>query len=179
MSDWTLGRPDRSEYSGFSAGYVDLVEGGDLLAALSANLEQTLYLLGPVDNAVASSFRYEPGKWTINDVMGHLCDTERILSYRALRLARNDQTPLPGFEQDDYIPAGAFNGRTLTGLLDEFRSIRQSTISLLRGLPLDAWLHQGTVSGNLASVRGLAFVLTGHELHHVRILRERYLSRAM
>lgn len=179
MSTWTPGRPDPSEYSGFNAAYVDAVEGSDLLSALPANLDATLALLASVDPAMAAAFRYDTGKWTINEVVGHLTDTERILSYRALRLARADRTPLPGFEQDGYIATGVFNSRTLSDLLDEFRAVRHATISLLRGLPPDAWMRQGIVSGKPATVRGLAFVLAGHELHHVRILRERYLNRAV
>ena len=110
--------------------------------------------------------------------MGHLIDTDRIFSYRALCLARNDAAralSLPGFEQDDYVRAGEFNSRTLTSLLEELQVVRDSTIALFRNLPRDAWLHRGIVSKWNVTVRGLAFHTAGHELHHVKILRARYL----
>ena len=105
-----------------------------------------------------------------------MSDTERILSYRVLRIARGDTTPLPRFEQDEYVPYAASNERTLEDLLHEFAAVRESTLALLGGLPPEAWRRAGTASGFPVTARGLVFTLAGHELHHFKILKDRYLS---
>jgi hypothetical protein len=120
------------------------------------------------------NFRYAPDKWTVKDVLGHLADSERIFAYRALRIARADQTPLPGFEQDDFVRSGGFNERTLASLLEEFASVRSASLALYRSLDKDAWLRCGTANNDQISVRALAFITAGHELHHEKILEERY-----
>jgi hypothetical protein len=171
------GRPEPGEYPSYSQAYIDCVEGGDILAALSAQLESTLKLLARVDDHFAGTFVYAPGKWTIKQVLGHIIDSERIFAYRALRIARNDSTPLPGFDQDAYIPFSASNERSLSSLLDEFSVVRQATIALLRSIPSDAWLRKGLANDYGVTVRGAAFQAGGHEAHHVGILRERYLPQ--
>jgi len=175
MSNLILGRPDTSEYPPYAAVYVNLVVGDQILPILAAQLEQSTALLKSVDDRRASEFAYAPGKWTIKQILGHIIDTERIFGYRALCVARNDVTPLPGFEQDDYVAAGSFNERALNGLIDEYRAVRQSTIALFQNLPQQAWLRQGLANKYNVTVRGLAFLAAGHELHHVKILREKYL----
>jgi uncharacterized damage-inducible protein DinB len=175
MNNLTLGRPESSEYPPYAAVYVNLVVGDDILNILAAQLEQSTALLKSVDDRRASEFSYAPGKWTIKQVLGHMTDTERIFAYRAHHIARRDAAALPGFEQDDYVAAGAFNERTLSSLIDEFRIVRQSTIALLRNLPQQAWLRQGMANKYSVTVRGVAFLAAGHELHHVKILREKYL----
>jgi hypothetical protein len=111
-------------------------------------------------------------------VVGHVADTERVFAYRILAIGRGDPQVLPGFEQDDYVRAGRFNDRSLADLIDEFRAVRQGTLALLRRLPADAWDRRGTANGFSVTVRGLAFVVAGHELHHAALLRERYLPSA-
>ncbi len=175
MSNLILGRPDTSEYPPYAAVYVNLVVGDQILPILAAQLEQSTALLKSVDDRRASEFTYAPGKWTIKQILGHIIDTERIFSYRALSVARHDATPLPGFEQDDYVAAGSFNERALNALIDEYRAVRQSTIALFQNLPQQAWLRQGIANKYSVTVRGLAFLAAGHELHHVKILREKYL----
>jgi uncharacterized damage-inducible protein DinB len=175
MSNLILGRPDTSEYPPYAAVYVNLVVGDQILPILAAQLEQSTALLKSVDDRRASEFAYAPGKWTIKQILGHIIDTERIFGYRALCVARNDVTPLPGFEQDDYVAAGFFNERSLNSLIDEYRAVRQSTIALFQNLPQQAWLRQGLANKYNVTVRGLAFLAAGHELHHVKILREKYL----
>jgi DinB superfamily len=118
--------------------------------------------------------RYAEGKWSIKEVLGHLNDTERIFSYRLLRIARGDATPLPGFEENDYVPAGRFDDRPLPMLLTEFRAVRMSTIALVEGVPADAWERWGEASGNPVTARALAYVIVGHVVHHVGVLRDRY-----
>lgn len=178
MPEWIPGRADTSEFAPHARAYVDLVPRDDVVAAFAAQGTETVALLGSVDDVRASTFAYASGKWTIKQVVGHLVDTERIFTYRALCLARSGAAraaPLPAFEQDDYVRGGEFNGRTLISLLDEFQAVRESTIALFRNLPEDAWLHRGIVHTWSVTVRGLAFHTAGHELHHVQILRERYL----
>lgn len=171
-----IGRPDTSEYPPYAAAYVNLVVGDDVLSILAAQLEESTALLKPVDDHRASEFAYAPGKWTVKQILGHIIDTERIFSYRALSIARNDATPLPGFEQDDYVAAGSFNERTLVSLIDELRVVRRSTIALFQNLPQQAWLRHGLANKYNVTVRGVAFLAAGHGMHHVKILREKYLQ---
>lgn len=175
MADWNPGRPDASEYAPYVQGYVDLVPGPDVLHVLTSEVENTCALLKPLDEGRAGQ-AYAPGKWTIKQVAGHIIDTERIFAYRALRVARNDATPLPGFEQDDYVRFGPFDQCKLADLLDEFRMVRATTIALFRSLPPEVWMRRGVVNQFNVTVRGLAFQTAGHELHHAKILREKYLS---
>jgi uncharacterized protein YciI len=170
---WAPGRPEPSEYR--MGAYVDLVEGDDILRAFETQLADTLALLQPLSPA-AAGFAYAPGKWTVKEVVGHVIDTERIFGYRALCIARGDTTALPGFEQDDYIQGANFNACPLEVLLHEFRVVRQSTLALFRNLPAESWMRRGTVNNYSATVRGLAFTSAGHERHHVKILREKYLN---
>jgi len=163
-------RPDETEYTPWAKGYVDGVEGTDVLAILSANTKEFLALAAGLDG----DFSYGRGKWTVKEVIGHVTDTERIFAYRLLCVARADETPFPGFEQDDYLAVSRFNERTLADLLAEFEAVRQASTLLIRGLPDDCWSRRGTVSGFSVTPRGLAFQLAGHERHHFRILRDRY-----
>ena len=169
-----IGRPESSEIAPHAKVYVDLVPGDDPLATLSEQIERTLGLLNEIGDERGSSFRYAPGKWTAKEIAGHLTDTERIFAYRALRIGRQDATPLPGFEQDGYVRTAGSNERMLEEMLDELRLVRQASLALFRGLPEAAWIRQGRVSDWNLTVRGIAFTAAGHELHHYRILRERY-----
>ena len=171
-----IGRPDDSEFPPYAKAYVDCVEGDDIFDALSLQLTRFHAIFTPLDLSVAATYRYAPGKWSINDVVGHITDTERIFAYRLLRIARNDQTPLPGFEQDDYVAAGDFNRRTLADMLSEFESVRHSSMRLVRSLSAKAWMSRGTTSGFSVTARGVGFLLAGHEAYHSRILRERYMK---
>ena len=117
---------------------------------------------------------YAQGKWTLKEVLGHLADDERIFAYRALCVARGDPRELQGFDENAYIASAGFEQRAWSDLLAENRSVREATLTLLGGLPPEAWLRRGTVNGYRASARGLAFHIAGHELHHLRVLRERY-----
>jgi hypothetical protein len=121
-----------------------------------------------------SHYRYAPGKWSIKEVIGHLSDVERIMAYRALRIARGDATPLPGFDEDAYVPYARSDDRTVGELIEEWVAARQASIALLRNLPADAWTRRGTASNKPVSVRALAFIIAGHEQHHLETLRVRY-----
>ncbi|MGH7443626.1 MAG: DinB family protein, partial [Longimicrobiales bacterium] len=119
-------------------------------------------------------YAYAPGKWTIAEVVGHMGDAERVMSIRALRFARGDETPLPGFDENAYTPAGEFGGRSFASLLDELVAIRRATISLFANLPDAAWTRSGRASDAPVSVRALACIIAGHELHHRALFAERY-----
>jgi len=166
-------RPAPSEYAPHYAGYVNRVSEGEVLDQLARQIEETRALLRdlPPSRAV---HRYATGKWSVAEVVGHIADAERIFAYRALRIARGDATPLAPFDENAYTPAGSFDRRTLTDLVDELTAVRQATLALFRGMPGEAFERTGIASGRTVSVRALAFIIAGHELHHVAILRERY-----
>lgn len=168
-------RPDRSEYAPFYAGYVAQVPDGDLLRTLEEQDEQTVALLSAVPES-RGGFAYAPGKWTLREVVGHVTDAERVFSYRALRIARGDTMSLHGFDEEAWVPAAGANSRTLADLLGELRVVRASTLALLRHLPPDAVGRVGTASDKPVSVRALAWIIAGHERHHLGIIRERYLT---
>lgn len=164
-------RPESTEYAPYYDRYVSLAPAGDLLATLAA--QPVAALLAEVAEE-RGEYRYAAGKWSVKEALGHMIDTERIMAYRALRVARNDATELPGFEQDPYVESGGFGERTLVDLVGEFRAVRAATLCLLRGLPAEAWGRWGTASGNRVTARALAWIIAGHELYHERIYRERY-----
>lgn len=168
-------RPSQDEYAPFYAGYVAAVPDGDVLATLSHSLEGALELLGSVSEEVAES-AYAPGKWTLKEVVQHCTDAERIFAYRILRIGRGDTTDLPGWDEQTYAPASRANERTMQSLVEELRTVRDATLSLLRGLPVDAWTMRGRTNGMDVTVRGIAWITAGHLLHHLRIVRERYLA---
>src|SRR5215470_17404708 len=168
-------RPENGEYAAYYEKYIALVPAGDIVDVLEAQRLQTMQLFSARSER-EGNFRYAPGKWTVKEVLGHLSDTERIFAYRALRIARGDQTPLSGFEQDDYVKTGGFGERTLAELAQEFAYVRAATIALLGSLDEQAWVRRGVANKNEISVRALAFIIAGHELHHMRILEERYLA---
>jgi len=175
MTTLTFNRPEATEYAPYYGKYVSLVPDGDILRTLEGQSGATGELLRGISEGQAGS-RYAPGKWSIKEVVGHIIDGERVFAYRALRFARGDQTPLPGFEQDDYVRYGSFDACMLSDLASEFEYVRQGTLSLFRHLDGEAWHRRGTASDAEVSVRALAYIIAGHELHHVRILKAKYLS---
>jgi uncharacterized damage-inducible protein DinB len=168
-----LVRPAPGEYADYYEKYISLVSGNDILGTLEAQRLQTVQLFAARSER-DGNFRYAPDKWSVKEVLGHVCDTERIFAYRALRIARADQTPIEGFEQDDYVRNAPFTQNRLTDLAEEFHFIRSSTIDLFRGLSPDAWQRRGVANKNEVTTRALSFIIAGHELHHRRILEERY-----
>lgn len=170
-----LARPEPGEYASSYEKYIRLYPGKDVVGALEAQRLQTMQLFAGRSER-DGNFRYAVDKWTVKDVVGHITDSERIFTYRALRIARGDQTPIEGFEQDDYVRGGGFNERTLASLVEEFAQVRGATLALVRSFGEDAWLRRGTANKNEVSVRALAFITAGHELHHRQILEERYFS---
>jgi hypothetical protein len=171
------GRPQSGEYADYAKSDIDAIEGDDAVEALAAQARRTLALLEPLEEARIAGLTYAPGKWTLKEVVGHLVDDERIFSYRALCVARGETLPLPGFDEKLYVAEAGFEARSLKDLLAEYRSVREATITLLSGLPPEAWTRRGEVNGYSASARGLGFHIAGHERHHLRLLREKYLPR--
>jgi hypothetical protein len=167
-------KPDKGEFLPYYERYIGLVASGDVLATLSKQMGETQLLLRSLPASVAT-YRYAPGKWSVNELIGHLIDSERIFAGRALRFARADATPLPGFEQDDYVANSSFDRYPLSELASELGSVRDSTIFLFKHLQEDAWMRRGIANGAEVSVRALAYIIAGHELHHREILRARYL----
>ena len=177
MINEAIGRPDTTEYLSYYGKYISMVPDGDILAVLERQMEDTAGFLGTIPESQAS-FRYAPDKWSIKELVGHVIDGERIFAYRALWFARNDKTPLPGFEQDDYVRNGAFDNHRLSDLASELKSVRQATLFLFKHLDRDAWTRRGVANDDEVSVRALAYIIAGHELHHREVLRTKYLSSA-
>ena len=174
MSTAAIARPHSSEYAPYYEKYISRVPDGDIVATLGTQLERTLALIRGIPED-RGDFRYAEGKWSIKELLGHVIDGERVFAYRALRFGRGDTTPLPGFEQDDFVRGADFNKRSLSDLAEEFEHVLRSTISLLASLEPGAWDRRGTANDDEVSVRGIAFIIAGHERHHVEVLKSRYL----
>ncbi|HEX6040366.1 DinB family protein [Longimicrobium sp.] len=170
-------RPDASEHLPYYAKYIDRVPDGDLLQTLRTQLDDTLSLVRGLDES-RGGHRYAPGKWTIREVLAHVIDAERIFAYRALRIARGDATPLSSFDENAYAENAGAESRTLADLADELQHVRLGNLAMFRALSDDAFARTGTASGGPVSARALAWIIAGHELHHVALLRERYLADA-
>jgi len=166
-------RPAAAEYASYYARYIDKVPEGDLLRTLENQARETQALLAGLSDAKALH-RYAPGKWSIKEVIGHVTDTERVFSYRALRFARADATALPGFDENAWVPPGKFDARSLKDLAAELDAVRRATIALFRGLDAAALARRGTANDNAVSVGAIAWIIAGHERHHVALLHERY-----
>ena len=168
-------RPAVGEYAPFYAGYVDGVPEGDVVEILERQGQELAALLAGVAGD-RGDYRYAPDKWTVKEVVGHIIDAERIFSYRALRIARGDATPLPSFDQDGYVQRGGFGRRTVADLAGEFAAVRAATVALFSAMTDEESRRVGTASNASVTARGLAYITAGHERHHARILRERYLA---
>lgn len=167
-------RPQADEYSDFTAGYVAAVpEGSDIFALLSRQPDELRALLQNVGDEQANT-RPAPGEWSIKEVVGHICDTERVFAYRAMRIARGDTTPLPGFEQDNYVRATDFNARSLADLLEEFALQRRANVLCFQPLKAEEILRRGTASSKPVSVRALLYILAGHVIHHLESFQRDY-----
>ncbi|MDB5005992.1 MAG: damage-inducible protein DinB [Mucilaginibacter sp.] len=166
-------RPLPHEYSAYAARYVDLVGDEPILEILEQQQKNTYDIFTGIDINKAD-YAYAEGKWTIKQVLGHMADTERVFAYRALVFSR-EAIELPGFEQDVYMEKATFNIRTLEDIANEFKTIRESSIYLFKSMTEEQLTQKGLASGNPVSVRALAYMIAGHEMHHIKILKERYL----
>ena len=166
-------RPVAGEYAPFYAGYVARVPDGDVVETLVRHATATAQRLGRLDER-QELHRYAAGKWNVRQMVGHLSDAERVFSYRMLRFSRGDATPLPGFDENLYAAAAPHDRIPLADLLGELGALRQATVALLEQLDEAAWVRGGEANGRQVSVRALAWITAGHELHHLAVLAERY-----
>ena len=174
MTTDTHARPNQSEYLPYYEKYISMVPNGSIIDVLNNQIAETLELLAGIPESRAG-LRYAPDKWSIKELVGHVIDSERVFAYRALRFARNDKTALPGYEQDDYVRGGDHDSLPLTDIASELKSVRASTIFLFKHLNADAWTRTGVANDAEVSVRALAYIIAGHELHHREVLRSRYI----
>jgi DinB superfamily len=166
-------RPQTDEYAEFYSGYISKVPGEDPLAFLEQQLESAVTWLRGVADA-SGDLRYEPGKWSVKEVIGHIIDTERVFAYRALVFARGDRTPLPGFDQDPWAQHANYANVPMRDITAEFEAVRRATILLFRQLDSEAWSRRGIGNNKEMTVRAVAFIIGGHTQHHLDILKARY-----
>lgn len=174
MSATAPSKPQANEYAEYYGRYVSLVPEGDVVDTLSTQMGETLALLRSIPEERAG-YAYEPGKWTIRQLVGHVIDGERIFAYRALAIARGDRANLPSMEQDEYMEHANFDARTLASLCEEYEHVRRANVLMMRNFDAEAWARRGVASDNEVTVLALAHIIAGHELHHLNVLRARYL----
>lgn len=167
-------RPTTDEYNTYMETYVRLVPEGDIDDILIQSLKNTTEFLSSVTENQAN-YRYAPGKWSLKEVMGHITDNERIMGYRLLRIARGDKTPLSGYDQDVMMSESPFESYDMTDLIEDYTAVRRATLTLLRGLSTEAWSRRGIVNDSESSVRAWAYIIAGHEMHHMNIIKDKYL----
>lgn len=170
-----LERPLAGEYGSHFEPYVEKVPDVDLAVLLESQIEECIQLLSGISEE-QSKFRYAEGKWSLKEVLGHIADTERIMSYRLLRIARGDKTPLPGFEENLFVAHSQADTRSMNDLLQDFAAVRIATLSLFRQLDDEAWMRVGNASGHDTTARAIAYIIAGHAIHHMGIMKDRYLS---
>lgn len=157
----------------YVSAYVKLVPETDFTAAMSAQAEITFALLSSIDPSRAG-FRYAADKWSIREMVGHLADAERVFGYRAMCIARGEQTPLPGFDEDEYMRLSGYDSWSFRDAVEQFALLRRANILMFRNLPPEAWNRSGMANNRPVEVRTIAQVIVGHERHHLNVLHERY-----
>ena len=174
--DRHIEKPKKGEFPDYASMYIDLVANdGKLLRHLWDNLSVTKKLIEPLTED-ALLYRYAEGKWSIKEVLVHIVDDERIYAYRALRFARNDKTELPGFDQEPFALNSNADKRSIKSIIEEYEAVRLSTITLFDGLSDEVMLRRGVANNNEATVRALGYHIAGHELHHINLIKTRYLK---
>lgn len=168
-------RPQSSEYDEYYGRYIDQVPQGDVRRLLETEIESTLELLGRVP-AERETYRYAEGKWSLRDVVGHMIDTERVFAFRGLWIARGAPEALPGMEQDDWAELSNAHRRPLAELADDLAAARRGHVAMFDSFDDAAATRTGVASGCRFSLRAIAYILVGHEIHHRKVLRERYLE---
>ncbi|HEX7180746.1 MAG TPA: DinB family protein [Thermoanaerobaculia bacterium] len=168
-----IDKPSASEYAPFYAGYISKAPAGDVVELLDRQ-KDLVRRLSAATPAEQETFRYAAGKWSVREVAGHMTDAERVFGYRAFRIARGDETPLEGFDENEFVANSTFHERSLSSLIDELVLVRDANLAIFCGLSSEEWMRKGTANGSPVSVRALAFILVGHMHHHMDILRDRY-----
>ncbi len=168
--------PKQAEYADYYQEYINQIPDSEsIIKVLEDGREKMRTLIESVPEE-KGSYSYAPGKWSIKEVLGHIADVERVMAYRAMCIARGEKKSLPGFEQDDYVASADFNSRPLLGFAEELLHLRNGNIALFKSLNDEILMRWGTANNHDVTVRALLFIIAGHELHHMRILKERYLS---
>ena len=173
MTSIATPRPQADEFAPYYSRYVDRVPDGDVVEYLRTQREELRALIASIPES-RGGFRYVEGKWSVREVIGHMADTERVFSYRALRFGRGDETPLPGFDEGPYVARAGHDRRTVASLAAELDAARASTIALVEHFGEAELSRRGTASGYGVSVRGLLYIIAGHVMHHVAGLRDNY-----
>lgn len=169
-----MNRPQETEYPPYYHTYVSKTKGDDIIKVLEDANAESVKLLRTISDD-KGPYAYAEGKWTLNELIQHMIDTERVFAYRMMRIARGDKTPLPGFEQDDYVPNCNVEGKKLTDLHVELTLLRISTVMMVKGFSEEMLKRTGTASNGAFSVRSCGFIIAGHEIHHMQVIKERYI----
>lgn len=175
FSTMKIAKPSPSDLSEYYKSYLHYVPEDDLLQLLKGQKTAIENFVSSVP-AGKEAFRYAEGKWELKEVIGHLCDTERILSYRALRIARNDKTPMSGFDENWYTPNSNYKDRSLKNIAEELLAVRQASILLFENMSEEMFDRKGTTNNSQATVRGILFFIVAHARHHMGVIKERYLK---
>ncbi|WP_445666382.1 DinB family protein [Fodinibius sp. AD559] len=173
LLDWEENRPEPDEYGDFYEGYINLVEQPNVIQSLIQQGQKVYTLIQQLTDEEAN-YRYADDKWSVKEIIGHLIDTERIMAYRALCISRGEETALPGYDHESYVQKGNFDQRSLQSLSTEYDALRNANISMFNSFSKEQMLHKGTANEVSVSVRALAFIISGHEKHHLNILEEKY-----
>lgn len=168
-------KPEKNEYPPYYQSYIDKCNDSDIVTNLANNHKESIYLLKNIAED-KGYFAYAEGKWSIKELVQHIIDSERVFAYRAMCIARGDNTPLPGFDENTYATNSAANNRTLDSLINEFNTLRIATIDLFNSFTDEVLMNVGNANGLPISVRAIGYITAGHGMHHINILRERYLS---
>ncbi|MEA2166150.1 MAG: hypothetical protein QOK37_4277 [Thermoanaerobaculia bacterium] len=171
------GKPQANEFATYYQRYIDLAPDDDIVGALDAQARETAKLLAGLSDEQAA-YRYAPDKWSVKQIVGHMIDGERIFAFRALAIARGETQALPGFDQDPYVAHSGADDRSISDLAEELATVRKGNVMMMRAFSNDSWQRIGTASDNPVSARAIAYIMLGHERHHIRVLRERYLGGA-
>jgi uncharacterized damage-inducible protein DinB len=167
-------RPAKNDYAAFYEPYISKISSKNIVSTLEKSLPENMTYLRLIPKE-KWDYSYEEGKWTIKEILVHLIDAERIFANRALRIARHDRTPLPGFDQNEYAPYMEANERTIDSILEEYEAVRRSTITLFKNFNEKMWYRHGLASGTSVTTLALAYMIAGHEVHHFMVINERYL----
>ncbi|MBM3820162.1 MAG: DinB family protein [Acidimicrobiia bacterium] len=174
MTAIAISRPQSDEFAPYYGKYInDVAPIEDAVGVLTVQSNRLVRQLAALSDAQAN-FRYAEGKWSVKEVLGHVSDAERIFAYRLLRIARGDGTPMPGFDENEYVPAGKFDARAMADVLEEWIAVRTATTALVRGIPSEAWTRRGVANGQPVSARAILYIMLGHIDHHATMLEERY-----
>ena len=174
-TDFRSIRPKADEHLPYYSLYIDRVPDGDVIATLEKQIPETIEFLRSIPEDRAD-YQYAPGKWTPRQIVGHLSDGERVFQYRAWRFSRADTTPVPGFDENHYVDHAPFQNVSMSDLIDEFEQMRKASVHMFRNMDEDSMSRRGSANGAEITVRALAWIMAGHETHHMQVLREKYLK---